>query len=122
MHAHAATMLAERQRQALASNYGDVDIPAARTVLMRLLADPSGTNATDVAAVIGKTKSTAHRYLSALHATGVARLNGTGRGARFRLTSSSRPPGPARPPLALVPPPDEDDDSEPSRATAGDVQ
>lgn len=112
--AHAAAMRAERQRQALAANYGDIDIPApVREVLMRLLADPAGTSAQEAGdalkAVTGSgSKSAAFRYLTALRVAGAARLDGSGRGARYRLASAPEPPG-THPGLTLAPPPDRDD-------------
>jgi hypothetical protein len=115
----AAEVTAERTRQMLIANYGDIDIPPAdRNALMRLLVDPAGTSAAEAAVVLGKTKSTAHRYLSALRATGAARLDGSGRGSRFRLASSPVP-GPAGPGLVAVPD-DEDQDDEDDDRAAGD--
>jgi hypothetical protein len=120
----AADVAAERTRQMLIENYGDIDIPpAARAVLMRLLADPAGTNAEYAAGHIGKTKSTAHRYLSALRAVGVARLDDSGKKARYRLASSPVPAGPARPGMVAVPDDEDDQDDDPAEdRAAGDGQ
>ncbi len=111
-----AAAVAERQRQALAANYGNVDVPAAAmSVLMRLLAAPDGTSAKDAGDAIREatgtgSKSLAHRYLQALRVAGIARLDGSGRAARFRLASSPPPDGTAaRPGLTVVPAGDEDD-------------
>jgi hypothetical protein len=116
----AAEVAAERTRQMLMTNYGDIDIPPAdRNALLRLLADPAGTSAAEAAVVLGKTKSTAHRYLSALRATGTARLDGSGRGSRFRLASSPAP-GPAGPGLVAVPDDEADDLDDRDDRAAGD--
>jgi hypothetical protein len=106
MEAHAARLLAERQQQALASNYGEVTIPGqVASALLSLLAAPDGTTSSQAAQVIGKSKPAAHRYLSALRASGVARLEGSGRAARFRLAGQAG----QRPVLSVVrPPPDHD--------------
>jgi hypothetical protein len=114
--ARLAAVTAQRQAQAFAANYGDVDVPAAAMqVLTRLLADPAGTSASEAGEAIREatgtgSKSLAHRYLQALRVAGIARLDGSGRGARFRLATSPAPAGaPARPGLAVVPDSDDDD-------------
>jgi DNA-binding transcriptional ArsR family regulator len=85
---------------------------------LSLLADPGSTTAGQAAGVIGKSKPAAHRYLSALRASGIARLDGSGRGARFRLVDE--PPGPW-PPLTVLPGGDGQDDDE-DTTEAGDRQ
>jgi hypothetical protein len=120
MAAHYAEMLAERQRQALQQNYGDVEIPArVRAVLLPLLAAPAGTSASEAGAAIGKSKTVAFGYLSALRAAGIARLDGSGRGARFRLASSPAPAGRTAPGLSVVPEDDDEDDDD--NTAAGDA-
>jgi hypothetical protein len=107
--------LAQRQDQALAQNYGDVDVPApVMQVLTRLLADPAGTSASEAGEAIKEvtgtgSKSLAHRYLTALRVARIARLDGSGRGARFRFATSPAPADP-RPGLTVVP---EDDTARP---------
>jgi IclR helix-turn-helix domain len=103
MEDHYARLLAERQRQALEQNYGDVTIPReVISVLLSLLAAPDGITSSQAAEAIGKSKPHAHRYLSALRARGVAQMDGGGRGAKFRLAGETE----SRP-LSLVPPLDE---------------
>jgi AAA domain len=103
-----AAAVAQRQAQALAQNYGDVDVPGpVMQVLTRLLADPDGTTAQLAGEAIKEatgtgSKSLAHRYLQALRVAGIARLDGSGRGARFRLATSPVPASP-RPGLTVVP-------------------
>ena len=62
-------------------------------VLMRLLGSAGGTTASAAGLAIGKSKSVAHEYLTALRDHGIAEKTGGGRGSRFRLT---------RPDLAAV--------------------
>jgi len=113
----AARVAAERQRQALQQNFGDVTIPGpAASALLSLLAAPDGTTSSQAAEVIGKSKPVAHRYLSALRASGVARLDGSGRGARFRLAGDGEG---QRPSLSLVPPPDDTRDGNQDDTAAG---
>jgi hypothetical protein len=64
--------------------------PEVMPVLMDLLAAPEGTTAGLAAQAIGKSKSSAHNYLTALRDQGLAEAYGGGRGSRFRLT---RPAG-----------------------------
>lgn len=54
-------------------------------VLLRLLADPEGTTAALAGLALGKSKSLAHEYLTALRDRNIAKLTGGGRGSRFRL-------------------------------------
>ena len=108
---------AERQAEALAANDGAVAVPdAALAVLMRLLASADGTTASAAAEAMATetgsgSKSVAHRYLTALRVAGIARLDGSGRGAKFRRADSLRlaavgpgltvaPPTTAAPPAA----------------------
>lgn len=119
-----AAAVAQRQAQALAANYGDVDVPAAAmTVLTRLLAEPAGTSAFEAgealkAATGTGSKSLAHRYLVALRVAGLARLDGSGRASRFRLASSPVPQGTqSRPGLAVVP--DDDGAQQDARTAPG---
>jgi hypothetical protein len=103
-----AAAVAQRQAQALAQNYGDVDVPGpVMQVLTHMLADPDGTTAQLAGEAIREatgtgSKSLAHRYLQALRVAGIARLDGSGRGARFRLATSPVPASP-RPGLTVVP-------------------
>ena len=60
---------------------------------MRLLGSAEGTTASAAGLAIGKSKSVAHEYLTALRDHGIAEKTGGGRGSRFRLT---------RPDLAAV--------------------
>jgi len=101
MEQHAARLLAERQAQALAINYGDITVPdQIAAALLPLLAAPGGTTSSRAAAAIGRSRPAAHRYLSALRAAGIARLDGSGHTARFRLAN----PGEPRAVLTVVPP------------------
>lgn len=117
-----AAVVAERRRQALALNFGDTDVPASvMAVLTRLLADPAGTSSSEAGEALKQatgtgSKTQAYRYLQALVVARIARLDGSGRAARFRLASSPAPAGaPARPGLAVVPPADDDsEDAQPA--------
>jgi hypothetical protein len=103
-----AAAVAQRRAQALAQNYGDVDVPGpVMQVLIPLLQHPDGTTAQLAGEAIKEatgsgSRSSAHRYLQALCVAGIARLDGSGRGARFRHASSPAPAG-ARPGLTVVP-------------------
>src|SRR6266496_2656184 len=59
--------------------------PEAMAVLTRLLAAPEGTTAALAGAALGKSKSSAYDYLTALRDQGIAEMTGGGRGSRFRL-------------------------------------
>ena len=76
--------------------------PEAVAVLMRLLAVPEGTTASAAGLALGKSKSTALDYLTALRDQGIAELTGGGRGSRFRLVRAEPP---AEPPAAAEPRP-----------------
>ena len=71
--------------------------PEAMAVLMRLLAAPEGTTAALAGLALGKSKSSAHDYLTALRDQGLAEKTGGGRGSRFRLVRAEPP---AEPPAA----------------------
>ena len=71
--------------------------PEAMAVLMRLLAAPEGTTAALAGRALGKSKSSAHDYLTALRDQGLAEKTGGGRGSRFRLVRAEPP---AEPPAA----------------------
>ena len=71
--------------------------PEAVPVLMRLLAAPEGTTAALAGLALGKSKSSAHDYLTALRDQGLAEKTGGGRGSRFRLVRAEPP---AEPPAA----------------------
>lgn len=103
-----AASVAQRQAQALAANYGDISVPAAAlSVLIPLLAAPDGTTASEAGEALRQqtgsgSKSVAHRYLQALRAAGIARQDGSGRGARCRLASAPAPAA-SGPGLSVVP-------------------
>ncbi len=61
-------------------------------VLLRLLAAPEGTTAALAGVALGKSKSLAHEYLTALRDHNIARLTGGGRGSRFRLCRAEPEP------------------------------
>ena len=72
--------------------------PEAVAVLMRLLAAPEGTTASAAGLALGKSKSSALDYLTALRDQGIAEKTGGGRGSRFRLVRaepSAEPPAAA---------------------------
>ena len=70
--------------------------PEAMAALMRLLAAPEGTTAGLAGQALGKSKSSAHDYLTALRDQGIAEMTGGGRGSRFRLVRAE-PPAAAEP-------------------------
>ena len=61
--------------------------PEAMTVLMRLLAVPEGTTASASGIAIGKSKTVAYEYLTALKDRGIAELTGAGPNSRYRLAA-----------------------------------
>ena len=67
-------------------------------MLLRLLAAPEGTTAALAGLALGKSKSLAHEYLTALRDRNIAKLTGGGRGSRFRLIQ----PDPAHRPQAYT--------------------
>jgi hypothetical protein len=87
---HAAAMLAERRRQFLAQ-YADIDIPPAElaAITEMLAAASGGVSSANVAQALGKSRATAHRYLTRLALAGHAEVRGKGRGAGFHAASAS---------------------------------
>ena len=63
-------------------------------MLMRLLAAPEGTTASAAGLALGKSKSSALDYLTALRDQGIAEKTGSGRGSRFRLVRAEPPAAP----------------------------
>ena len=61
--------------------------PEAMAVLMRLLAAPEGTTASAAGMAIGKSKTVAYEYLTALKDRGIAELTGSGPNSRYRLAA-----------------------------------
>lgn len=103
MRGHAAAMLAERRRQFLAQ-YADIDIPPAElAAITELLAVPGGTSSAVVAERLGKSRATAHRYLTRLALAGHAEVRGKGRGAGFHAAPAAGDSG-GRAHLRLVQP------------------
>lgn len=97
-----ADITAMPQAETLAAKYGGIAVPQPQlAVLMRLLEDgiTAGKAGKALKAETGTgSKTLAHRYLSALRVAGIARLDGAGRGAKFRRADAPRPPvrpGPA---------------------------
>jgi hypothetical protein len=68
--------------------------PEDMAVLLRLLAAPEGTTAALAGLALGKSKSLAHEYLTALRDRNIAKLTGGGRGSRFRLIQQETAPRP----------------------------
>ena len=63
--------------------------PAAGQVLLGLLASPEGTTASAAGIAIGKSKTVAYEYLTALKDQGIAELTGSGPNSRYRLAARS---------------------------------
>ena len=61
--------------------------PAAGQVLLGLLASPEGTTASAAGGAIGKSKTVAYEYLTALRDQGIAELTGAGPNSRYRLAA-----------------------------------
>ena len=61
--------------------------PAAGQVLLGLLASPEGTTASAAGMAIGKSKTVAYEYLTALKDQGIAELTGSGPNSRYRLAA-----------------------------------
>jgi hypothetical protein len=61
--------------------------PAAGPVLLGLLASPEGTTASAAGMAIGKSKTVAYEYLTALKDQGIAELTGSGPNSRYRLAA-----------------------------------
>ena len=76
--------------------------PEAVAVLMRLLAAPEGTTAGAAGLALGKSKSSAHEYLTALRDQGIAEMTGGGRGSRFRLVRAEPPAAPEARPYTTI--------------------
>jgi S-DNA-T family DNA segregation ATPase FtsK/SpoIIIE len=62
--------------------------PAAGQVLLDLLASAEGTTASAVGMAIGKSKTVAYEYLTALKDQGIAELTGSGPNSRYRLAAT----------------------------------
>jgi hypothetical protein len=67
--------------------------PDAMPVLMRLLASPDGTSATEAGMALGKSKQSALNYLTALRERRIAIQAGAGRGHRWHV-AHAEPPAP----------------------------
>ena len=61
--------------------------PEAMAVLMRLLGAPEGTTASAAGMAIGKSKTVAYEYLTALKDRRIAELTGSGPNSRYRLAA-----------------------------------
>ena len=89
MREHALALLTDRRRQFM-DQYADIDIPPAElATITELLAVPGGTSSAVVAEALGKSRSTAHRYLTRLTLAGHAELRGKGRGAGFHAPGTA---------------------------------
>jgi len=105
MAGHAAEMRAERRRQFMDA-YTDIDIPPDElAAILAMLGDPGGTTSAAVAEATGKSRATAHRYLTRLANAGHAEVRGEGRRSGFYARPAT--PAPAGPHLHLVQPPQE---------------
>ena len=62
--------------------------PAAGQVLLGLLGSPEGTTASAAGMAIGKSKTVAYEYLTALRDQGIAELTGSGPNSRYRLAAT----------------------------------
>ena len=97
MRARLAAVRALRERTPAVSRSGQVPAtrlpaaipPAAGQVLLGLLASPEGTTASAAGMVIGKSKTVAYEYLTALKDKGIAELTGSGPNSRYRLAARS---------------------------------
>ena len=76
--------------------------PEAMAVLMRLLAAPEGTTAGAAGLALGKSKSSALDYLTALRDRGIAEKTGGGRGSRFRLARAEPAAAPEPRPYTTI--------------------
>ena len=106
MAGHAAEQLAERRRQFMDA-YTDVDIPPDElAAILAMLAAPDGTTSAAVAEATGKSRATAHRYLTRLANAGHAEMRGERRTGRFHATArAGAHAGTGGPHLHLVKPP-----------------
>jgi hypothetical protein len=68
--------------------------PDAMPVLMRLLASPDGTSATEAGMALVKSKQSALNYLTALRERGIAIQAGAGRGHRWHVADAEPPATP----------------------------
>jgi DNA-binding transcriptional ArsR family regulator len=91
-----ARLAAARERNEAAPGNGSAPVrhraipgvpPEAMAVLMRLLGAPEGTTASASGMAIGKSKTVAYEYLTALKDRGIAELTGSGPNSRYRLAA-----------------------------------
>ena len=91
-----ARLAAARERNEAAPGNGSAPVrhravpgvpPEAMAVLMRLLGAPEGTTASASGMAIGKCKTVAYEYLTALKDQGIAELTGSGPNSRYRLAA-----------------------------------
>ena len=91
-----ARLAAARERNEAAPGNGSAPVrhravpgvpPEAMAVLMRLLGAPEGTTASAAGMAIGKSKTVAYEYLTALKDRGIAELTGSGPNSRYRLAA-----------------------------------
>ena len=88
MAGHAAAMLAERRRQFLAQ-YADIDIPPDELATITEMLAAGAVSSAAVAEALGKSRATAHRYLTRLALAGHAEVRGKGRGAGFHAAAAA---------------------------------
>jgi hypothetical protein len=88
MREHAAAMHAERRRQFMAE-YTDIDIPATELAMITDMLAAGAVSSAAVAEALGKSRATAHRYLTRLAAAGHAEVRGRGRGAGFHAAAAA---------------------------------
>ena len=86
MREHAAAMLAERRRQFLAQ-YADIDIPPDELATITEMLAAGVVSSAAVAEALGKSRATAHRYLTRIALAGHAEVRGKGRGAGFHAAA-----------------------------------
>ena len=85
---HAAAMLAERRRQFLAQ-YADIDIPPDELATITEMLAAGAVSSAAVAEALGKSRATAHRYLTRIALAGHAEVRGKGRGAGFHAAAAA---------------------------------
>ena len=88
MAGHAAAMLAERRRQFLAQ-YADIDIPPDELATITEMLAAGAVSSAAVAEALGKSRATAHRYLTRIALAGHAEVRGKGRGAGFHAAAAA---------------------------------
>ena len=88
MREHAAAMLAERRRQFLAQ-YADIDIPPDELATITEMLAAGAVSSAAVAKALGKSRATAHRYLTRIALAGHAEVRGKGRGAGFHAAAAA---------------------------------